>query len=357
MNKAKVLHFLKEHSTTIIFSCGFIFDMIILPDIDEAFGRNIGGLYLFLIATLIIFREWIISRNKASIWEGRFYSIASFGVAYFSGSSLSFIFIYAIRDADILASWPILLIIAICIYANEFVNTHGFRLTTDVGVLFFAFLFYVIFHLPVILRVQNDKIFVLSLLIVAFVSYIYTKILKNFSESARHEYPRFFSLSVGLPMFIGLLYFLNVMPAVPLSIKNSGVYHYVGRQGNDFLAQEEIIDKSFLSSLKTTKYNLTPKDNGIYFFSSVSAPASLTAPISHVWQYYDRENGGWVTDLVVPFSIEGGREDGYRAFSMNGSVKEGLWRVVVKVGGNRIVGVKRFYIEKSEVVNLREVKI
>jgi hypothetical protein len=49
-------------------------------------------------------------------------------------------------------------------------------------------------------------------------------LLRFTSESAEEEASRMYALSIGIPMFIGMLYFLNVIPAVPLSLANGGVY-------------------------------------------------------------------------------------------------------------------------------------
>ena len=345
-----------SHSTTIIFFCGFFFDMFILPEIDDPSARLLGLVYLSAVATLIIFREWLISRNRASEFERKIYTGSTFGIAYFSGSSLSFVFIYALRSAAISISWPLFLILAICIYANEFVSTHNFRLTLDVGVLLTAFTFYTIFHFPVLLKIQNDKTFALSIIFVIFVSLIYIFILKFASESAKYEAPRGYALAFGVPMFVGMLYFLNVLPAVPLSLKDSGVYHNIVRTENgEFVAQSETDDRMF-KYFRPPVYHLRQSDTGIYFFSSVDAPAELSAPISHLWEYYDNKQGKWIESTMISFDLAGGREDGYRAYSKKNNISEGLWRVTVKVGGNRIIGRSKFWVEEGNEA-VKEIKL
>ncbi len=75
------------HITTIIFIAGFIIDMIILPDIDHPITRYIGLAHLSVVASLIMFREWIVSRNTASEFEQKLYSVASFGISFSSGAA------------------------------------------------------------------------------------------------------------------------------------------------------------------------------------------------------------------------------------------------------------------------------
>lgn len=346
------------HSTTIIFSIGFLFDMFILPDIDDPFARIIGGAYLCLIALLIIFREWLVSRNTASPFEQKIYAVATFGISYFSGSSLSFVFIYALRSAAFSVSWPLFVILILCIVANEFVSTHNSRLTLDIGVLLTASLFYIIFTVPLILKVQNDVTFGISVAISISISLIYVSILRYASENAENEASRSYALAFGIPLFVGMLYFLNVLPAVPLSLHGGGVYHGVIRSEKGEYVGNIELDTRFLARYRTPVYHITEEDSGIYFFSSIYAPAELKAPISHVWEYYDETRKKWISATVVSFVLSGGREEGYRAFSQKENIPEGLWRVTVKVDGNRVVGRVKFQVIKSAATTeIREVSL
>lgn len=343
-----------SHANTLIFLAGFIFDAFMLPDIEHPLARYVIFIYLCIIAVSIMFREWLVSRNTASESEQRIYSFVTFCISYFSGSALSFVFIYAIRSAQLSVSWPLFLILTLCIFANEFVSTHDFRFTLDVGILLIATLFYIVFNVPLFLKVQNDITFGISigLTVIIFLCYIF--ILKFSSENAYDNAGRGYALALGVPMFVAMLYFLNVLPAVPLSLKDAGIYHYVSRDLNgEYDVQKEIDTRRFAKYL-TPVYHLTPTDNGVYFFSAVNAPAELTAPISYVWEYYDTTNNRWISyDNPITFTLAGGRENGYRAYSQKQNITEGLWRVTVKVDNNRIVGRVKFKVVKSSVVELQ----
>lgn len=336
-----------EHTTTILFVLGFIFDMVMLPDIEHAATRYIGAAYLCAIALSIMFREWVVSFNTASNFEQKVYSLTTFAISFCSGSALSFILVYSIRSADFLVSWPLLVMLLLCIAANEFVSTHNFRFNLDVGVLLIATVFYTIFNVPVLFKIQNDKIFGISIIVAMVISFIYIYFLGFTSENAKYERSRGYALSLGVPMFVGMLYFLNIIPAVPLTLKDSGVYHNIIRNEKSvFIAQTEV-DDSFFSKFKTATYHINDNDNGVYFFSAVGAPGELTAPLSHTWEYYDTSLNKWVPVTTISFTLAGGREDGYRAYSQKENINEGLWRVTVKVDNNRVVGQLRFKVIKT----------
>ncbi len=345
------------HATTILFVVGFLFDMFILPDINDPLTRYIGVAYLGAVALLIMFREWLVSRNTASQMEQKLYSVATFGIAYFSGSALSFVFVYALRSAALSVSWPLFLILLICMIANEYVATHNYRFTLDVGVLLIATLFYTVFNIPILLKTQNDATFAIGIGVSIAISLAYIYLLKYMSETAYDEAPRAYALAIGIPMFVGMLYFLNVLPAVPLSLKDAGVYHGIVKTvSGEYIAQGEP-DSRFLTRFRTATYHLTPTDNGVYFFSAVNAPAELTAPITHVWEYYDHANKRWVESTRISFTLAGGRSDGYRAYSQKENLTEGLWRVTVKVDQSRIVGRLKFNVVKESQVETKEVKL
>lgn len=345
-----------RHASTLLFIVGFIFDLIILPEAGHLATMVLGAVYLSIVAFSIAIREWVISRNTASKNEQKLFSILTFAIAYFSGSALSFISVYAIRSAAFAVSWPLLLLLLLCVFVNEFVSSHHFRFTLDVGVLLLALLFYIVFNLPILLKVQNDMTFLLSSFIAVVISLAYVYLLRFTSESAEEEAPRMYALSIGIPMFIGMLYFLNVIPAVPLSLANGGVYHRIVHTDDGVFSATKEVDTRFFSSVRVPVYHLTDNDNGAYFFSSVNAPAELSAPISHVWEYYDPTTKKWVEKTTISFTLAGGREDGYRAYSQKENLLEGLWRVSVKVDSKRIVGRMKFYIvrgENKEQVNVK----
>jgi hypothetical protein len=346
-----------QHATTIIFLVGFLVDSIILPSVDDPVTKYIGLAYLGILALIFIVREWVVSRNTASAAEQKLFSLLTFGVSFFSGSALSFIFVYAMRSAALAVSWPLFLILLLCMFANEFVSTHNYRFTLDIAVYFIALVFYSIFNVPIAFGKVNDFVFLVAIAISIVVGFLFMSVLRRTSETAEFESARGFALAVGIPMFVGMLYVLNVIPAVPLSLKDDGVYHSITRtESGDYTGLKEVDDR-FFASYRRPVYHLTDQDSGVYFFSSVGAPAEFSAPITHVWEYYDDANKKWVTTTTISFDLSGGRSGGYRAYSKKENIQPGMWRVTVKVDNSRIIGRQRFYIEEGGSAQVEEVKL
>ncbi|MEN9337922.1 MAG: hypothetical protein RIQ41_236 [Candidatus Parcubacteria bacterium] len=346
-----------KHASTIIFFGGFITDSFLLPDVTDPTTKYIGLAYLCILATIIILREWIIARNTASVFEQRTFSVLTFGVSFFSGAALSFVFIYAMRSAALSVSWPLFVILLLCMAANEFVDTHEYRFTLDIAVFFVALVFYAIFNVPIATGSVNDSVFLLSIAIAIGVGILFISVLRKLSEVAEYERGRGYALAVGIPMFVGMLYFLNIIPAVPLTLKESGVYHIVTRTPDgEYIGQKEV-DARLLAEYRQTIFHKKSAGDVVYFFSSVGAPAEVSAPVTHVWEYYDEATHEWITSTIVSFDLSGGREEGYRAYSKKETTKPGLWRVTVKVDTNRVVGRMQFRIEEGSERQLEEVKL
>lgn len=346
-----------RHASTIIFVVGFFMDSFLLPSVDEPITKYLGLSYLIILALIFPLREWVISRNTASDAERRLFSLLTFGISFFSGSALSFVFVYAMRSAAFAVSWPLFLILLLCMFANEFISTHNYRFTLDIAVYFIAIVFYSIFNVPIVFGEVNDFVFLVAIGIAVVVGLAFISVLRKTSETAESESARGFALAVGIPMFVGMLYILNVIPAVPLSLKDDGIYHSITRtESGEYLGQKEV-DNRFLANYRRPVYHLTDQDTGVYFFSSVGAPAEVSAPITHVWEYYDETQKKWITSTTISFDLSGGRDGGYRAYSKKENLQPGLWRVTVKVDNNRIVGRKRFYIEKGTSAQVIEVKL
>jgi hypothetical protein len=63
----------------------------------------------------------------------------------------------------------------------------------------------------------------------------------------------------------------------------------------------------------------------------------------------------WVSVTRITFPIRGGRDGGYRGFSVKENLFEGRWRVDVKTERNQIIGRMKFNIEpKTSKVELEE---
>ncbi len=142
------------------------------------------------------------------------------------------------------------------------------------------------------------------------------------------------------------LYFLNIIPPIPLAIRDAGPYHEILRENGSYTMMSE--DYSILDKLIPGKTLHIQDGSRIYVYSSIFAPGKLNAIIIHEWNYYDPKLDQWITKDSLAFPISGGRDAGYRGFSFKTDLEPGRWRVNIETSRGQVLGRVKFKIEQVE---------
>jgi hypothetical protein len=144
---------------------------------------------------------------------------------------------------------------------------------------------------------------------------------------------------------MSVFYYLGIIPAVPLALKEKDIYKSVARDDSG--------DYSFIDLPKAPvpyykKYSpdsyLIESGGQLYFFSSVLTPVSINTKISNIWEHYDKDSSEWIVKDKINYSVRGGRKDGYRGYTIKQINEEGLWRVKVATSEKRTIGSKTFIV-------------
>jgi len=104
------------------------------------------------------------------------------------------------------------------------------------------------------------------------------------------------------------------------------------------------IDESRSPKTKLKVVTFAQLRAGLYAYTAIKAPRGLNEKIYHVWLHNGRE-----VDKVA-LDINGGREEGYRAWSHKLNFPEdprGKWKIQVVTEAKQIVGVLRFRVVES----------
>jgi hypothetical protein len=330
------------HISLFVFVCGFLLDSFTLPDVTDMLSVFIGLTYMLLVGALIILREYLRSDRLNFENEEKYLTYLGLIISFFSGSFSSFVFIYYLRGADVSSSWPVFLLLFIFMIANEFLRSKK-RVVFDLLLYAICVSLLFIFMLPSFVKMINDYVFVGSVVLSFLFLYLYLK--KFYFIVGDYMRTRFYNYILIIPMLILGAYFLKLIPAVPLTLNNSGVYLSVVKDINTnsyFLSGEGKRDwfdpfyKSFLAQ------NL----NSISYYAEIKAPTNLEAVVSHKWEYYDATKGVWQERANISYYIKGGREGGYRGYTtISNNLKSGKYRVSVIVDGKRKAGSTTFLIE------------
>jgi len=328
----------------IVFVSGFIIDNFTLWRIDSLLDMTILFGWLFIASFGIVFLNvsrhgilrWSVFR-KADTWLHFLISFAFGGL--FSGFT-----IFYMRSAVLSTSWPFLLIVIGLFLGNEFFKEKYLHLNFQIVILFIVVFFLMIFSVPIVLGKMGDGVFLLSgavslVAIGAFVHFLYLFLPKE----ARVKKKTLLASIGGVFFAINFFYFTNLIPPVPISLKDAGVYHYMERtaSGKYFFQGEQ---KKWYDIFDWYDNVHVVQGESLYFYSAVFAPTKLNTNIRHTWQYYDAGLRKWVVSANILFPIYGGSDNGYRGFSEKTNIFPGKWRVDVTDERGRVLGRERFEI-------------
>ncbi len=323
---------------------GFVIDTLTLRRVDMLLENVwvIGN--LLLVAACIVLINWRESKaggkNSAKI---HFWLVTIMQFAF--GGLLSAFVVFYFRSATLEVSWPFLLMLVAAFIGNEGFKKHYTRVVFQISFLYLCLFSFSIFLLPVVFRKIGTPIFLASGLTSLLLIYVFLKVLKRFTEEKFYQKSRFATLLSITVIFVIIngLYFFNFIPPLPLSLKDAGVYHTLARNddGNYQVSSE---DQGLFGFFRIYENIHIKKNDRLYAYSAVYLPTSLDTILVHKWQRYDEAEKKWVLENKISLPVAGGREGGYRTYSIKGNLKEGKWRVSVETYAGEVIGRMRFVV-------------
>lgn len=336
----------ERHLGAMVFIWGFITDIITFVFLDISLVNLVFAVYLAL-AALAIFLGHLLSSNPPENPSIRYKSalvLLPLVAQYLIGNLLSGFLIFYTKSSVLHASWPFLILIAVIFIGNEWFRRYKDRITFMAVLLFFTTYAYAIFALPLFVLSLGAYVFLGSTAI-ALISFGIFLILLY--KAGRLKLKESILPIVGSSLFITVLvssaYFSGLIPPIPLTLKEGGIYHSVERQGGQYVLQGEKERPWY--DLRTHVVHATPGES-LSAFTAVFAPIRFGTVVVHRWQRYDEEKGVWVTHSRVAFPIAGGRIDGYRGYSETANPLPGEWRVRVETENGQVIGQMRFRLER-----------
>jgi hypothetical protein len=222
---------------------------------------------------------------------------------------------------------------------NERFRKLYLNFSVQIAVYFSALNLFFIFFLPVVLHKIGDWVFIMSGLVaigcVAFLLQILSQVTPALEKKERTRSARSIAL---IWIVITVLYFTNLIPPLPLALKDAGVYHSVTRLADgtySLVGEPRTWYQAFLPF--PTTFHKEPSETA-YVFTAVFAPSGLSTPITYLWQRYDDTAHSWVEESRFDLTINGGRDGGYRGYSLKNNPQPGRWRVSVLTQTGLVIG-------------------
>ncbi len=322
---------------------GFVFDALTLKRIDMLWEN------VWVIVHLAVAGGCIVLANRAGraafdakqSAETPFWTVNVLQFCF--GGLLSTFLVFYFRSGSLRASWPFLLILAAAFLANESLKRHYKRLDFQASFFFLSLFSFAIFIVPVVVHAMGPLVFLVSGAVSLALFWLFLRVLHRAApDGFSHGRKVLFASVAGIFLAINALYFLDLIPPIPLSLQDAGVVHSIARnaQGNYVVKTE---DAGWMGYFRLADQFHWVRGAPVCAYTAVFSPTSLRTKIVHEWQMYD-DKRGWITTNRIELPLNGGRGGGYRTFSMKKEIKPGAWRVNVETPGGALLGRLRFNV-------------
>ncbi len=322
---------------------GFVFDALTLQRVD-IFWDNIwvvAHLAIVTICALIINLIENGGDDETNPEKLHFWLVNV--MQFFFGGIFSTFLVFYFRSGSIATDWPFLLLLTAAFIANERLKRHYARLAFQIALLFISYYAFAIYLMPILLHEISTAVFLLSGAVSLTAIGVFIFILKKFSRERFVGRAKWFARGAIAVILVGVnaLYFANLIPPLPLSLKDAGIYQSltVNAPGNYTVRSEN--QGAFAFFQWSTTIHVAP-NAPLYAYTAVFSPTALNTNIVHEWQYYDATSSAWITRGRITLAVTGGADGGYRTFSLMPAVVAGSWRVNVETPRGEIIGQLRF---------------
>jgi len=353
---------------------GFGFDNFAYGRLDRPVTQTLLIVYLGIAAAAIVVLHWLESRET---WQGwvvvKLRGFLPALTQFMFGSLWSAFLVFYGRSGVVAGSWPFLVVLAAIFIGNEVFKKYHTRLIFTTTLFFFALISYAAFMVPVFTHTIGQLTFLLSgaASVAVFAGFLW--VLNRLSLGKLGEMKREIAIS-GIAVYAAVtgLYFLNVLPPLPLALQNSDVLQSIcrvppvaaerircyGPPLGTLPRQDRLYYRGMGEPADWTAWLGIPQvvhvrpGAPVIVFGAIFAPINLDTTAYHVWQRYQGASGEWKTVQTVAMSLHGGRGKGYRGYSIKTNPAPGLWRVDFRTVDGRLIGRTVFTVESGQAASL-----
>jgi len=328
----------------ISFFAGFTWDSFTLNRIDQFMDSMILFLYLMLLGVSIVFMvlvdKGVVNTPIIKKYSEWFPAV----IQFFIGGLFSTYVVFYFQSASFTRTSLFLILLVGLLVANEFLHNKLKNLFLLLSLYFLAGFSFFIFFLPVVFKIMSIYMFLLSGLVSLGILFFILHLFRKYGVfESIIELKHYYALIIGIYIFINIFYFLNWIPPVPLSMKSAGIYHHVHRSGDYYILKHE--EPRWYQVFKSDDSDFYYSEgDSVFCYAAVFAPTNLTEKIYHQWQMYSEKKSEWVTSDKRGYELRGGREGGYRGYTLKKNISPGEWRVNIITEDDLLLGTINFDI-------------
>jgi len=351
--------FAKPLLPVVFFFAGVTYDTVTLTRIDRLTDNLLLLLYISLLGALIVLtaRTDLAQAEAPEILPDT-HLVASFvkrarpyyphAIQFLLGGLFSAYTIFYSQSASLTGTAVFFAVLVALLVANELLRDRlsSFRLLVSLYALVcFSFM---TFFLPVMTGVMHTLMFLLGAALSLGATYwVIRLVYEGLPARPTRELILVGAPPVVLVAVLVAFYFLHWIPPVPLSMKFAGLYHQIGKaDGRYQLSFEEGSWYQFWKRSDDPFHGSGPA----YCFTAVFAPVALETTIMHHWQHRPagRSDASFHTTDRIPMTISGGRQGGYRGYTVKSRLDPGEWRVDVETREGQVIGRIGFDVAEAQ---------
>ncbi len=336
--------------STLFLLLGFVFNAVVLKRVDLFWENFWVAVHILTCALAIAYLN--IENKSPKIHSEKIEAIVLYVLQFTFGGLISTFLVFYFRSAVLAVAWPFLLVLVIAFFLNESFKHKYTRMDFQILFLFLSTYLYLSFLVPLIANKVNALMFfvaggITTVLIVGFILIIRTYAPIKYAS----ERKTVITSVIGVLILFNGFYVLNVIPPLPLSLRDAGIFHTILKNDNGtYTITKE--NYGFFESFRNMFGNYSTYHANIpiaYAYSSIFAPSYFTPNIIHEWQLFDSATKNWTTKFTTTLHITGGREDGFRTYSAYGGIFPGKWRVNVRLPDGPVIGRMMFDISSERI--------
>lgn len=340
----------------VFFLLGFVYDVATLDRIDSVFGIIKHTAYLSTISAFLALEILALAGKFAPTGRlGTAWKYHELVMHFLLGSLLSEYTLFFFKSASLWSSVVFLLLLGSILLLNEFKEFKGNSgVPVRVALFSLCLITYFLYLVPVIRGFVGTGPFVLSIAAACLVVFIITTILRKRLPGndvlVREKLLLPFGGVLGA---IVALYVLHWIPPIPVAVRYMGIFHEVKKeQGAYHLGYTRPRWKFWQRGDQA--FSARPGDK-LYCFVRIFSPAHFRDQVQIRW-LFDDPRLGWQMADVIPISITGGRDEGFRGFTFKSKYQPGDWQVRAETTDGRELGRIYFSIEPDESTGEREIR-
>jgi hypothetical protein len=327
---------------------GVVLDFVTFRALDIKTTLILLGIYALAAAICIVYTNIYDGKNPVPTSPALQYARlgAPLIVQFTFGALLSMSMIFYWYSGSLSVSWPILITAIVLMASNEVFRHFLMRPIPQMSV--FAFILFSLFIVafPFALNSIEPLTFFGGGFAGLIIVFVLCAILIRFAPQVRAQWAKLLLAVLTVFGVMNALYFWNVIPPIPLSIRDAGAYHKVERVNGEYILTGE--PESFFQSLIRGQVIHRAANERVYVYTAIFAPGTLSTQIFHRWERYDEAKKSWITTDRVSYAITGGRDGGYRGYSYKTRLSEGKWRVTIETSRGQVLGRVPFTFELTQ---------